>query len=98
MEERFPAPDAVFIMDIDPILSIHRIAHSRGEEPNHFEDRANLARAREIFQGLSGDGIYHIEGANSRGAIHEQILDILLEQTFRTKWCAKPTEEGSVGY
>src|SRR5271166_6015958 len=34
MESRFPIPDAVFLLDIDPILSVHRIAHSRQEEPN----------------------------------------------------------------
>jgi len=49
MRSLFPVPDAVFILDIEPELSTFRIAHSRGEEPNHFEERGNLARAREIF-------------------------------------------------
>lgn len=89
MEQRFPIPDAVFVLDIDPVLSVHRIAYSRGDEPNHFEERGNLARAREIFQSLSGPTIHHLVAANSRDAIHEQILNILVNQTFKSKWCAK---------
>ena len=89
MEERFPIPDAVFVLDIDPILSVHRIAHSRGEEPNHFEERANLAKARDIFQRLSAPIIHHLDGANSRNVIHQQILEILVDKTLKSRWCAK---------
>jgi thymidylate kinase len=64
MESRFPIPDAVFLLDIDPILSVHRIAHSRQEEPNHFEDRENLARARDIFNGMPEPYIHSVEGLN----------------------------------
>ena len=49
MESRFPIPDAVFILDVDPSLGIYRVAHSRGETPNHFEDRRNLTKTRSIF-------------------------------------------------
>ena len=63
METRFPIPDAVFILDVDPIVGVHRIAHSRGEEPNHFEERGDLAKAREIFQSLSDPNIFHIDGS-----------------------------------
>jgi dTMP kinase len=66
MESRFPIPDAVFLLDIDPVIGIHRIAHSRGEEPNHFEDRKNLSKAREIFQQMSGRNIKHIDGSASQ--------------------------------
>ncbi len=65
MESRFPIPDAVFVLDVDPAVGVHRISHSRGEEPNHFEDRANLAKAREIFQGMIDSNIHHIDGAMS---------------------------------
>ncbi len=74
MESRFPNPDAVFVLDIEPAVGIDRIANSRGEEPNHFEDRSNLSRAREIFQGMSGPNIHHINGANAPEAVHAEIV------------------------
>jgi dTMP kinase len=89
MEARFPIPDAVFILDIDPVLSVHRIAHSRGEEPNHFEERKNLAKAREIFNEMSGQVIHHIDGSMSREAVHSKILDRLIEGALKAKRCSK---------
>ena len=89
MEEKFPIPDAVFILDIDPIVSVHRIANSRGEQPNHFEDRANLAKAREIFNRLSDPNIHNIDGDRSRQAVHAEILDRFIEGALKKKRCAK---------
>jgi dTMP kinase len=89
MEARFPIPDAVFILDIDPVLSVHRIAHSRGETPNHFEERGNLARARELFQGLSGSTIHHVDGAMSREAVHDRIIELFIDGALKMKRCAK---------
>ncbi len=89
MQERFPIPDAVFILDVDPVLSVHRIAHSRGEEPNHFEDRKNLAKAREVFNALSGSTIHRIDGAMSIKAVHSAILENFIEGALKAKRCAK---------
>lgn len=89
MESRFPIPDAVFILDIDPVIGVHRIAHSRGEQPNHFEERGNLARAREIFQQMSASNIYHIDGSMTREAVHSEILDKLIAGALKAKRCAK---------
>jgi dTMP kinase len=89
MESSFPIPDAVFILDIDPAVGIHRIAHSRGEEPNHFEERANLATAREIFQGMSGPNIHHINGAMTPDAVYSEIVTRLIDGPLRAKLCAK---------
>lgn len=89
MESRFPIPDAVFILNIEPSLGVHRIAHSRGEEPNHFEDRANLARAQEIFQAMSGPNIHHIDGAMSIMAVHTEIVNRFIEGPLKAKRCAK---------
>ena len=89
MEARFPIPDAVFILDIDPILSVHRIATSRGDEPNHFEDRKNLAKAREIFNEMSGPMIHRIDGSMSRGAVLAQIMTAFIDGALKTKRCAK---------
>jgi dTMP kinase len=89
MESRFPIPDAVFLLDVDPAIGVHRIAHSRGEEPNHFEDRANLAKARELFQGMTGSNIHHIDGAMSREAVHAAIITRFIDGPLKAKLCAK---------
>ncbi|HYL36674.1 MAG TPA: dTMP kinase [Bryobacteraceae bacterium] len=89
MESRFPIPDAVFILDIDPSLSVYRIAYSRGEEPNHFEERKNLQKAREIFKELSGAVIHHIDGSMSRQAVHSVLIDAFIEGALKKKRCAK---------
>jgi dTMP kinase len=89
MESRFPIADAVFILDIDPALSVYRIAHSRGEVPNHFEDRANLAKAREIFNGLIDPKIHHIDGSMSRKAVYSEIIKLFVDGAFKSKRCAK---------
>jgi dTMP kinase len=89
MESRFPIPDAVFVLDVDPAIGVHRIAHSRGEEPNHFEDRSNLAKAREIFQGMTGSNIHNIDGTRSREAVHAEIVTRFIDGPLKAKLCAK---------
>ena len=89
MESRFPIPDAVFVLDIEPEVGMHRIAHSRGEEPNHFEERGNLAKAREIFQFLAGDNVYHIDGAMSPPSVHAVMVAKLIDGPLKRKRCAK---------
>jgi len=70
----FPIPHAVFILDIDPAIGIHRISSGRGEQPNHFEDHKNLALARQIFQGMHGENIHPLDASLPIDAIHRQIL------------------------
>lgn len=89
MESKFPVPDAVFVLDVEPSLGIHRIAHSRGETPNHFEDRINLATARNIFKEMREPFIYHIDGSMSREAVHERVLEGFINGPLKAKRCAK---------
>ncbi len=89
MESKFPIPDAVFVLDIDPAVGVHRIAHSRGEEPNHFEDRANLAKARAIFQQMTGANIHHIDGSASREMVHGEIMNRFIDGPLKARRCAK---------
>jgi dTMP kinase len=89
MESKFPIPDAVFILDVDPIVGVHRIAHSRGEEPNHFEERGDLAKARQIFQSLSDPNIFHIDGSMNRENVHAQMIAKFIDGALKTKRCAK---------
>lgn len=89
MTSRFPQPDAVLILDVDPELSAYRIAYSRGEVPNHFEERQNLARARAIFNDLTGSTIHKIDGSMSREAVHSALIENLIEGALKKKRCAK---------
>jgi dTMP kinase len=89
MFERFPIPDAVFILDIDPVIGIHRIANDRAEEPNHFEDRSSLAQARDIFLQMIGDNIHFLDGALPIRTLHEQIMETFIAGPLRAKRCAK---------
>jgi dTMP kinase len=89
MHDRFPEPDLTFIIDLDPVIGIRRIAHDRGEEPNHFEDRANLASARSIFERMQGDGLRFLDGKLPIGELHRQIIIALIEGPLKTKRCAK---------
>ncbi len=89
MKARFPTPDAVFLLDLDPVVSTYRIAHSRGEEPNHFEDRDNLAKARSIFNALTGAEVHRIDGTMSQELVHERIIDLFIDGPLSVKRCAK---------
>lgn len=89
MESRFPIPDAVFILDADPSVGVHRISHSRGEQPNHFEGREQLARARSIFQNITGPTVHHLDAAVPVADLHARILQLFVEGALK-KRCAKP--------
>lgn len=94
MESRFPIPDAVFIIDVDPAIGIHRIAHSRRERPNQFEDLENLARARQIFNSISGDMIHHLDGSAAVGAVHARIMDVLKEGPLKKRAATETASSG----
>ncbi|MBG7607610.1 MAG: dTMP kinase [Verrucomicrobia bacterium] len=49
-----PVPDLLLIMDLDVDTAISRIG-VRGDTANEFEQRANLARCREIFLSLKDE-------------------------------------------
>ena len=89
MESQFPIPDAVFLLDVDPIIGVHRIAHSRQEEPNHFEDRENLGKAREIFNEMSEPYIHRIDGAMSQTSVHARLVELFIDGALKKKRCAK---------
>jgi dTMP kinase len=89
MESLFPMPDAVFILDIDEHLSAHRIAHVRGEEPNHFEERGNLARAREIFNAMTEGNLHHLEGQATIREVHRTIMSLFIDGPLKARRCFK---------
>jgi dTMP kinase len=89
MTRRFPVPDAVFVLDLAPEVSLFRIHHWRKDTPNEFEQLEGLAKARRIFQQLRGDHIHLIDGSVSPAAVHASIIDLLVEGPLKSKRCAK---------
>ena len=77
MERRFPIPDVVFVLDMDPAISRKRIAQSRGEHPNEFESPEALMRARSIFQSLTDPYVIHVDAAGSQSEVHAAIASAL---------------------
>lgn len=87
---RFPVPDAVFVLDVDPALSLHRIHHSRKDRPNEFEKLEELTKARAIFQNMTGVGHVHVvDGAMSPSAVHTEIVVALVNGALKAKRCFK---------
>lgn len=89
MESLFPIPDAVFLLDIDPALSAHRIAELRGDPPNRFEKIENLRTVRTVFLSLRDERIIQIDGSKSIEAVHEEVVDRFICGPLKVRRCAK---------
>jgi dTMP kinase len=74
MEEMFPRPDRVFLLDLDPRAAVQRIAECRGEQPNEFEQLEALARIREIFLSLKDDRMVVLDAGRPAEEVHEAVM------------------------
>lgn len=88
MKDRFIIPDVVFLLDIDPRLSVYRIS-GRGDKPNEFEHIPNLEKAREIFLSIEDEAIVKIDGNMSIDYTHGFILDNFVNGPLKKRRCAK---------
>ncbi len=59
-----PVPDLLLLLDLDVDTALTRIG-SRGDTANEFEQRANLARCREIFLSVKDEPFARIIDANA---------------------------------
>lgn len=73
MESQFPHPDVVFLLDLDPVVSLRRI-HVRGDRPNEFERVDDLTRARAVFNSLDDSRVVSIDGSLSIDEVHAAIV------------------------
>lgn len=91
MLAKFPVPDIVFVLDVDPCLGLYRVSHSRGETPNQFENVEQLTDARGIFIDLaqSDQRITVVDGTLSVAAVHAEVLHRFIDGPFKAKRCAK---------
>jgi len=53
MRSLFPAPDVAFLLDADPVITLHRVENGRGDTPNHFERLDLLQDVRKVFLELA---------------------------------------------
>ncbi len=79
MRRRFPAPDLVLLMDMDPKQAVHRIAHGRGEQPNEFERLEELERVRAIFLSLDDPNIVVINADQPGEKVHSDIMAAIIQ-------------------
>jgi len=72
LNEKFPKPDLVIILDIKPETALERIRR-RGDKPNRFEDLEYLRKVREIFLSLKNNVVI----VNAERPIEEVKRDVL---------------------
>lgn len=91
MKSFAPIPDMVFLLDIDPKISLKRISEQRNEIPNQFEKLDTLNSVRKVFNAIEKDDdeIWKIDGTKTIDTIHSDIVHLLLENAFKEKRCAK---------
>lgn len=92
MRSLFPIPDIVLLYDIAPEISLNRIAHTRGDIPNHFEKIDSLREVRTVFGALSkSEQVFRVINASSSiDLVFQETCRILLEDVLKKKRCAKP--------
>jgi dTMP kinase len=78
-----PAPDLIFILDLDTKLAIARV-RERGQEPDKFET-ADLALVRDKFRNLDLPGLVQIDATQPASTVHEAIYRIVLAVINRSK-------------
>jgi dTMP kinase len=72
-----PVPDLLLILDLDVDTALTRIG-SRGDTANEFEQRASLARCREIFLSVKDEPFARLIDANAgMDEVTESILAAL---------------------
>lgn len=79
MEARFPRPDVVFLLDLDPRLAVQRISEARGEDPNAFEGLDALAQVREVFNSLN-QALIRVDAGRPPEVVHREIVSALASE------------------
>lgn len=85
IEEHFPVPDVVIILDVAPRIGVSRIIKFRKEELNKFEQEKYLNSVREIFKKMDQENIQIIDGSRPVDEMNDQILNIAHDIINRTR-------------
>lgn len=74
-----PEPDAVFLMELDPELSLGRVG-MRGSARDAFESQDFLQRVSEIYAEMDMPFIHRIDASRDAETIHREVLAVLAEE------------------
>ena len=75
-----PAPDILFILDLDVDKALERIG-ARGDEANEFEQRDSLQFCRDVFLSVKDEPYTRvIDSSKSIETIHAEILELALAE------------------
>jgi len=77
LNERFPKPDIVILLDVSPEIALRRIK-VRGE-PDKFEKIEFLRKVRENFLKLKGENVFIINAELDLDTVKEKVLEIVLK-------------------
>jgi len=77
LNERFPKPDLVIILDISPETALKRIK-VRGE-PDKFEKIEFLKKVRENFLNLKDENVFIINAELDLNTVKEKVLEVILK-------------------
>jgi dTMP kinase len=85
MKSFAPVPDAVLLLDTDPVVAVSRISNGRGEIPNEFERTEYLAEVRRVFQWLATnqDEVHQLDGHRSIQDVYRDVIDRLINGPLR---------------
>jgi dTMP kinase len=87
-ETRFPIPDVVLLLDL-PVKQGQGRIHSRGDEPNHFEDISALEKARKIFLTLPGKSqarCHVVDAARPWREVNKECLRLFQQAALQKLW------------
>lgn len=86
LNQDFPVPDVVFILEISTDLSQNRITQSRGETANlGYEQARFLADVKRVFDAMPDPNIVRIDGDRSIDAVASDIWN--RAETLLTELC-----------
>ncbi len=77
LNERFPKPDLIVILDVKPEIGLQRIKNKR--KPDRFEDLEYLRRVREIFLSLKNDNVVVINAERDLNDVKRVVLKTVLD-------------------
>ena len=86
-----PEPDLLVLLDVKPEFGLKRV-RSRGDEANLFEKAEELAKAREIFNGLTKPYLYRLDATQPPEKLTELIVNRYCE--LMTQRAMHPPTEG----
>ncbi len=75
-QNRFaPDPDLALLFQVDLDTGLKRITSGRGDKPNDFEQRDNLAKVASIFSAIRRPYIQTIDASGSIEKVHREVVE-----------------------